>query len=131
MSPASTATTAKPKPLPNLSAEEITSVLAALTPEKLALIRNSAVAAGLPLASAQSCRKLPDGRMEITVTLPAEVTEPLQVWADAAAEPLHAFVEKIIVDATTSYVFGGVLVEDAPPVAAPVTFARKAPRHCR
>ena len=104
---------------PTLSADEIASALANLPPDKLAQIRAKAVAAGLQIASPAGCRKLADGRMEITVTLPAEVTEPLEVWAESAAEPLHGFVEKIIVDATTSYVFGGVLVEDAPVVHAP------------
>ena len=129
MSPATT-TTPKPTPPRNLSPDEITAALANLTPEKLALIRTKAAASGLSLASAQSCRKLTDGRIEITVTLPAEIVEPLEVWAEAAAEPLHPFIEKIIVDATTSYVFGGVLVPDAPaavPAAAQPPAAPAAP----
>jgi hypothetical protein len=93
---------------PKMSPEALSKLLASLTPEQLATIRQKAVAAGLP-AQGSKIQRLAGGALRLSITLPAEVAEPLLTWADAADEAtdekLHPFLEKIIVDSATAFVF--------------------------
>lgn len=121
--------------LKKLTPSDISKLLENLSPEQLAAIRGKALAAGLPGAD-DKVQRTANGALKLQITLPPEVAEPLITWAEAAdeaGEKLHQFLEKIIVDSTTAFVFqdwgGAERTTDAPkpaggvPAGVPATSA--------
>ncbi|HXN71583.1 MAG TPA: hypothetical protein VN861_03405 [Candidatus Acidoferrales bacterium] len=108
------------------STTDLAALVANLSPEQLARVRQLANAHGI--ASNIGPRKLPNGNVVIEVEIPAEAVEPLSVWAEAAGEPLAAFISKVAGDAIVNYTFGdwGAVATMAT-VPAPVTAATPEP----
>ena len=59
--------------------------------------------------SATRMVKLPDGAIRITVTVPPEIAEPLEAWADGCNEPVEDYIDNQILTALNATVLGNAV----------------------
>jgi len=104
------------------SATDISAFLNGLDAGQLAKIRALASAKGLTTSPSKG----PGGGLLVTIEIPAEACEPLQVWAEEARTSFVEFVNQVAGDAITNYCFGdwgATRVEPIAPVVASPTAA--------
>lgn len=111
--------------LKKMTPEDVSKLLQALTPEQLGQIRAKALAAGLSAGSSKLAR-LSGSRMQITLILPPEVTEPLYTWSAAAQcttpEQEYEFFEPMLINWITSGIYSDYGGEaPAAPVKVPAS----------
>jgi hypothetical protein len=108
----------KPKNiLESLSADQIRSAMASLTPEKVAAIRLAAAQAGIK--DDDKFHRLPNGDLKMLVTIPNDLVEPLMTVTEAAGEPPFDYIHGIILQGINAWFIGGI--EDEQPAAKPTT----------
>jgi hypothetical protein len=102
----------------NLTPEQIQSAIAKLSPDRLQALRQAAAQAGLPTEN-DELRRLPNGSIQILVTVPVDYVPALVEFAQGANEPLHDYIEKILLMGIDGFFLGGPQEEE--PAVTPTT----------
>lgn len=93
-------------PEATISAEKVSAALKAMTPEMLQKIKLEAIKAGIPLSDPNTkFRKLGDGNVQVLVTIPAEIWEPMSEW-DRSGLSEEEFLQGQVVEALQNTVYG-------------------------
>jgi hypothetical protein len=96
--------------------------LASLTVEQLQRVRTLATAKGLAPATSSGSVRLPDGSLQVTVTLEPMIVEQLSLWAEGDGVGLEEEARKRILESLQNYLYGDwSAVVEQPLVAATTT----------
>jgi len=106
--------------LANITSDQIREALDKLGPERLQAIRLAAAKAGLAIEmESEKFKRLPNGSIQIQITIPIDLAEALMTLVEAVNEPPHSYIEGILLQGLNAWFIGGP--EEEAPAPKPTT----------
>ena len=106
--------------LANITSDQIREALDKLGPERLDAIRLAAAKAGLAIEmESEKFKRLPNGSIQIQITIPIDLAEALMTLVEAVHEPPHSYIEGILLQGLNAWFIGGP--EEEAPAPKPTT----------
>lgn len=103
----------------SLTPDQIRDAIVKLSPERLQALRLAAAQSGLA-AESEKFRRLPNGSIQMQITIPVDLAASLMTLVEAVNEPAHPYIEGILLQGLNAWFIGGP-EEETPAVVSTTT----------